>query len=54
MIYSKMLGVIETMTDLDFVEWIEQQKDSLLNSLNTFDLYKLYQESKKVKEVCKE
>ena len=54
MIYPKMIGVVEAMTDDRFVCWIEKQKDALLNSLSVFELYNLYQESKQVKEICKE
>ncbi len=42
MVHSGMIGITELMTDDRFLGWMEEQKDELLASLSTFEIYSLY------------
>lgn len=37
-----MVGITELMTDDNFLGWMEQQTEGLLEKLSTFEVYSLY------------
>lgn len=38
-----MVGITELMMDENFLCWMEQQQDDLLENLTTFEIFNLYQ-----------
>lgn len=38
-----MVGITELMMDENFLGWMEDQADELLESKTTFEIFKLYQ-----------
>lgn len=46
MVHPRMVGITELMMDDDFLNWMENQTEELLESLSTFEVYSLYQTAK--------
>ena len=42
MVHTEMVGITELMTDDNFLGWMENQADDLLDSHSTFEVYHLY------------
>ncbi len=42
MVHPGMVGITELMTDDDFVGWMEEQEDEMLETLSTYEVYSLY------------
>ena len=46
-VYQKMLGIHELMTDDDFLNWFEKLSDKILNQLTMFEIYQKYLKERK-------
>lgn len=43
MVHPGMVGITELMMDENFLCWMEDQKDDLLEKKSTFEIFSLYQ-----------
>ena len=43
MVHPGMVGITELMMDENFLSWMEDQSDDLLESMSTFEIYSLFQ-----------
>jgi hypothetical protein len=43
MVHPGMVGITELMMDENFLNWMEEQTEKLLESKTTFEIFKLYQ-----------
>jgi hypothetical protein len=48
MVHSGMVGITELMTDDNFMVWMEEQAEEMLESLTTFEIYNMYCQGKDV------
>ncbi|GAB4271856.1 MAG: hypothetical protein Kow0029_09890 [Candidatus Rifleibacteriota bacterium] len=46
MVHPGMVGITELMMDDSFLDWMESQEENFIESLSTFEIYKLYQQAK--------
>ena len=42
MVHSGMVGITELMTDDNFMGWMEDQSEEMLERLSTYEVYTLY------------
>ncbi len=45
MVHPGMVGITELMMDDSFLSWMEVQEEELLETLSTFEIFKLYQKA---------
>ncbi len=43
MVHPGMVGITELMMDENFLCWMEEQSDEMLENNSTFEIFKLYQ-----------
>ncbi len=46
MVHPGMVGITELMMDDSFLSWMEVQEEELLETLSTFEIFKLYQQAR--------